>query len=297
MNPDVERLPVIYEPTRFYVAMVGLGASKTFNQDAPLYPWRSSTTYRHVPCNTHPLCKGDKYNADGKCTCLSKYVSGSVTSGIVAEEKFTLGSDIGGLESIELLMGCAFIQENFEKYIGNNHLRGKPDLIVGISGLGSEQWSFLNQLGVVGQVKFAYCFERFNSKIEGSNTYLRFDADAIIGGVGQEVRKTPIIVSHFRPQLYYLNLEDINVGNKRVGFPRGTFKLNSQGEGGTVIDYGSPLSMMYKDHFDRVAELVKAHFNELGIEYIGSLKSFDVCFRLRGRFDISNYPSITLHFQ
>ncbi|XP_026459606.1 uncharacterized protein LOC113360299 [Papaver somniferum] len=218
MNLDGIRVPVVYEPTRFYVAMVGLGtfpgirppfmnyylmvdsgsdqtwlqcegATKDFNQNMPLYPWRSSTTYRHVPCNTHPLCKGDKCNADGECTYLSRYASGSVTSGIVAKEKFTLRSGTGGLE------------------------------------------------------------------------------------------------------------KDISVANKRVRFPRGTFKLNSQGKGGTIIDSGTPISMMYKDHFDRVADLVKAHFNELGIEYIGSIKKFDVCFRLRGRFDISNYPSITLHFQ
>ncbi|XP_026419964.1 aspartic proteinase nepenthesin-2-like [Papaver somniferum] len=193
-------------------------------------------------------------------------------------------------------MGCGFLQENFE-FMSNNHLRGKPDLIVGILGLGSGQWSFTNQLGAVGQGKFSYCFEMFNSKIEGSNTYLRFGADAIIGGAGQKVHRTFIVVTQFRTQLYYLNIEDISVGNKRIGFPRGAFDLNSQGKGGIVIDSGTPISMMYKDHFDRVIDLVKAHFNDLGIEYIGFIQSFDACFRLRGRFDISNYPSITLHFQ
>ncbi|XP_026410287.1 aspartic proteinase CDR1-like [Papaver somniferum] len=310
MNLDVIHFTVVYELTRFYVAMVGSGSDQTwlqcegaikaFTQDKPLYPWRSSTTYHPIPCNTHPLCKGDKCNANGQCTYLSRYASGSFTSYLssdkIAEEKFTLGSDTGGPESIELLMGCGFIQENFE-FIGNNHLRGKLDLIVEILGLGSGQWSFLNQLGVVGQGKFYYCFEMFNSKIEGSNTYLRFGADATIGNVGQKVHTTPIFVPGFQTQLYYLNLEDSSVGKKRVGFSRGTFKINSQGKGGTIIDSGTPVSMMYKDHFDKVADLVKEHFNDLGIEYVGSIQSFDVCFHLRGKFDVNNYPSITLHFQ
>ncbi|XP_026441707.1 aspartic proteinase CDR1-like [Papaver somniferum] len=297
MDPDVARLPVIYEPEMFYIAMVGLGAYKSFHQDAPLYPWSSSTTYRPIACNTHPLCKGDKCNVDGQCTYVSGYESGSVTSGILSEEKFTFDSDTGGLENIELQFGCGRIQENFEDFIGKNHLRGKPDLITGILGLGLGQWSFLNQLGAVGQGKFSYCFETFNQNMEGSDTYLRFGEDAIIGRAGQEVHITPIVVPKFETSYYFLNLEDISVGNKRIGFPKGTFKLSSRGVGGSAIDSGTPISIMYKDRFDRIADLVKANFNELGVEYIGPQQSFDVCFRLRGKFDINKYPYITLHFQ
>ncbi|XP_026429114.1 aspartic proteinase CDR1-like [Papaver somniferum] len=326
MNPDDVRIRVVYDYTGLYVVKVGLGtfrdrqmsfmdyylivdtgsdqtwlqcegATKTFRQDMPLYPWSLSTTYRPVPCNTHPICKGDKCNVDGQCTYSVRYASGSVTSGIVATEKFTLGSDTGGLENIELQIGCGFLQENFEGFCGRNHLRGKRDLIAGILGLGSGEWSFINQLGVAGQGKFSYCFEAINWKLEGSNTYLRFGADAKIGGAFQKVHITPIVVTPFLTSLYYLNLEDISVGNKRVGFPKGTFKVIDERKGGTIIDSGSAMSMLHKDHFDSVANLVKSHFNRLAVEYIGSDGIFDVCFRLRGRFDTSNYPSITLHFQ
>ncbi|XP_026459572.1 aspartyl protease AED1-like [Papaver somniferum] len=244
------------------------GATEAFNQNMPLYPWSSSTTYHPVPCITHPICKGNKCNTDGQCTYKTRYASGSITSGIIAEEKFTLGTDAGGLESIGLHIGCGFHQENFEKFIG-----------------------------VVGEGKFSYCLETFNNKIEGSDTYSRFGADATIGDASQVIRIAPIIVPQFRAYQYYLNLEDISVGNKRVGFPRGTFELKSQKEGGTIIDTGVQISMMYKDHFDRVVDLVKAHFKGLGVEYTGTQKNFDVCFRVCGRFDITNYPSITLHLQ
>ncbi|XP_026423838.1 aspartic proteinase CDR1-like [Papaver somniferum] len=326
MNPDDVRIPLVYEHSGLYVAKVGLGtfrgrpipfmdyyliidtgsertwlqcegSTKTFTQDMPLYPWNLSTTYHPIPCNTHPICMGDKCNADGQCTYSVRYASGSVTSGIIATEKFALGSDTGGLENIELHIGCGFHQENFEGFLGRNHLRGKRDLIAGILGLGSGEWSFINQLGASGKGKFSYCFEAINWKLEGSNTYLRFGADAKIGGAFQKVYITPIIVTPFPTTLYYLNLEDISVGNKRVGFPKGTFKVNDKREGGTIIDSGTAMSILYKDHFHRVADLVKAYFNGLGVEYIGSDGRFDVCFRLRGRFDINNYPSITLHFQ
>ncbi|XP_026395885.1 probable aspartic protease At2g35615 [Papaver somniferum] len=324
INLDVARLPVVYEPRTFYVATLGLGtfpgerppfknyylmidsgseltwlqcegATKAFNQDMPLYPWHLSTTYHPMPCNTHPLCKGDRCNANGECIYERSYQAGSVTAGVLAKETLTVRSDIGGSESMELYMGCGFNQENFD--IGDNHLRGKPDLIAGILGLGSGSWSFVNQLGDEGQGKYSYCFEPYNSNIGGSDTYLRFGEDAKIGGAFSKVYTTPMVVTQFPTQLYYLKLEDISVGNNKIRFPRGTFEVNSKGVGGTAIDSGTPISMMYKYHFDRVANLVKEHFSKLGVEYIGSQEYFDVCFRLRGKFDINNYPSITYHFQ
>ncbi|XP_026458625.1 aspartic proteinase nepenthesin-2-like [Papaver somniferum] len=226
VNPDVVRFPVVYDLRSFYVAMVGLGsdqtwlqcegASKTFKQDMPLYPARSSTTFRIVPCKTHPLCTGDRCALDGDCTYKLAYGGGSVTYGVIAEEKFTLGSD----------------------------------------------------------------------------------ADGTIGHGGQEIRTTPFLVPKlFKTSLYYLNLEDISIGKTRIVFPRGTFELTSRGTGSCIIDSGTPLSMMYRGHFDEVENLVKAHFDELGVEYIGKIHSYEVCFRLPGKFDTANFPWITLHFQ
>ncbi|XP_026398347.1 aspartic proteinase CDR1-like [Papaver somniferum] len=181
--------------------------------------------------------------------------------------------------------------------LGNNYLHGKTDLIAGILGLGLGEGSFLKQLGVVGQGKYSHCFETFGYYNEASSTYLRFGANATIGGVGQQVQTTPIVVPRFQTQLYYLNSKDISIGTKRVRFLSGTFKINGQGEGGTIIDSGTPLSMMYKDHFDKVADLVKGHFNDLRIEYIGSAHHFECCFHIPRGFDVTNYSSITLHFQ
>ncbi|XP_026385019.1 aspartic proteinase nepenthesin-2-like [Papaver somniferum] len=270
MNPDVARFPIVYDARSFYVAMVGLGtftgeqktfmnyylmidtgsdqtwfqcegADKTFKQDMPHYPSKLSTIFRIVYCNTHPLCNGDRCTKDGMCIYEARYGGGSVTTGVIGEEKFTVGSDTGGFERIQLHMGCGLIQQNFER-----------------------------SLGATGQGKFSYCLEAYNKKIEGSDIYLRFGTDATIGHVGQEVHKTPIVVPKlFQTPLYYLNLEDISVGKTRIGFPRGTFEIKSQVIGGCVIDSGTPISIMYRGHSDKVANLVKAHFNELGVEYVG----------------------------
>ncbi|XP_026458606.1 aspartic proteinase nepenthesin-2-like [Papaver somniferum] len=254
MNPDATRLPTFYEAGMFYVAKVGLGSDQTwlqcegaviaFTQDMPLYPWNLSTTFHPVPCNT-PECPQGHCNDGGQCIYIAAYASGSATSGDLAKETFTLDSNTGAVENMDLHVGCGLRQDNFDRLFGDNHSRGKPNMIAGMLGLGKGPWSFLNQLGAAGQGKFSYCFETFNQNIKASNTYLRFCEDATIGAAARNVHATPIAVrEQFRTTYYYLNLKDVSVGDKTVGFPKDTFKLNDQGEGGALIDSGARLSFM-----------------------------------------------------
>ncbi|XP_026400543.1 aspartic proteinase CDR1-like [Papaver somniferum] len=152
MNPDAARLRAIYDPGMFYVASVGLGtfpgnqlqrpfmnyylvidsgsdktwlqcegATKTFAQDMPLYPypWKSSITFHPVPCNTHPLCTVHNCNSIQQCTYTSGYMGGSFTTGVFAKEKFTLGSNTSGaVESIDLYMGYGLFQDKIDGVFG-----------------------------------------------------------------------------------------------------------------------------------------------------------------------------------
>ncbi|XP_026384990.1 aspartic proteinase nepenthesin-1-like [Papaver somniferum] len=283
MNPDDARLDTIYKAGIFYCE----GSSETFSRDTRLYPWNLSTTFRPVivvPCNK-ALCPSGQCNHVGHCTYVAGYISGPVSYGVVTKEMSTLGSNTGANENIELYLGCGLHQENFDGAFGDNHKDGRPDVIAGILGLGRGPRSFLGQLGSAGQGICSYCFERFNRNFQASKTYLRFGADAIIGTTARRVGATPLVVpGKSRKTYYYLNLEDIGVGDKLVGFLRGTFELNSRGEGGflrgtfelnsrgeggTVIDFGTLISSMYKPHYGKVLDLVKAHFSELGVKYVG----------------------------
>ncbi|XP_026384991.1 protein ASPARTIC PROTEASE IN GUARD CELL 2-like [Papaver somniferum] len=278
MNPDDARLDTIYEAGMFYVAKVVI--LRGFSAK--------------VPCNK-ALCPSGQCNHVGHCTYVAGYINGPVSSGVVTKEMSTLGSNTGANENIELYLGCGLHQENFDGAFGDNHKDGRPDVIAGILGLGRGPRSFLGQLGSAGQGICSYCFERFNRNFQASKTYLRFGADAIIGTTARRVGATPLVVpGKSRKTYYYLNLEDISVGDKLIGFLRGTFELNSRGEGGflrgtrgeggflrgtfelnsrgeggTVIDFGTLISSMYKPHYGKVLDLVKAHFSELGVKYVG----------------------------
>ncbi|XP_026378790.1 aspartic proteinase nepenthesin-2-like [Papaver somniferum] len=293
MNPNAVRMPVAPEAAMWYVGMVGIGsdltwlqchgATQTFNQDAPLYPWEDSQTYHPLPCHTHPACMGDSCNINGERVYRVAYASAAVTTCVIAKETFSINSDTGGgaFETLQLLMGCGFHQENFVDF-GNNRglINGKPDLIAGILGLRRGPLSFINQLAADGQ----------------GGTYLSFGADATIGSGGQKVHTTPIVLPDFHLQTssYYLNLEDITVSSTRVGFLRKDFELKEDGRGGCIIDSGTPYTVMYKDHFDRVAKLVVAYFEKNGMPVAASTGD-GLCFVItKNEYRV---PIIKFHFQ
>lgn len=324
MNPDVVRVPVVPEAAMWYVGMVGIGtfptsppymnyylmidsgsdltwlqchgATQTFNQDALLYPWEYSQTYHPLPCHTHPACAGDSCNTNGECVYREAYASGAVTTCVIAKETFSITGG-GAFETLQLLMGCGFHQHNFVDLGNNRRLRnGKPDLIAGILGLGRGPLSFINQLGADGQGKFSYCLEKRSENIYAGGTYLSFGADATIGSGGQIVHRTPIVVPEiqFQTSAYYLNLEDITVGSNRVGFRSRDFELKEDGRGGCVIDSGAPYTVMYKDHFDRVAKLVVAYFKQNRMR-VAAPTGDGLCFVISRR-DYT-VPIIKFHFQ
>ncbi|XP_026377800.1 aspartic proteinase CDR1-like [Papaver somniferum] len=233
----------------------------------------------------------------GLCTYKDQYISESVTSGVLAKERFTVNSDNDGLESFNMIMGCGTNQVNFEPFFGLGHRRRQPDVIAGILGLDGNPRSFLSQLGPAGQGKFAYCLKPYTDGTALS-TYLRFGSDARTGGEGQQVYQTPLFFHRYDPGAYYLNLEDIGVAEIRIRFQNRDFQYKEDtGRGGCFIDSGSPLTSLHEAHFDRVAEKVVAHFQGLDIRPLaGRRGQFDLCFSPKPKA-VKDYPTMTFHFQ
>ncbi|OVA15055.1 Peptidase A1 [Macleaya cordata] len=293
IHPNIARFPVVFEGS-FYIAMVGIDCVHCFHQDEPPFPYKSSSTYSYLPCDNHPLCERGKCLGPA-CTYNVSYASGSTSYGILAREKFTVNSDNGALETLnEVFFGCGLDQENFG-LIGSGHEQQIPDYITGILGIGGGPMSFVRQLGALTQGKFEYCFQPW---IHGtaSNTFLRFGSDVRIRGGGQGVSTTPMFFSPKTPTLFYLDLQDISVANRRIGFEPGSFALRQSGRGGCFIDSGSPWSVLHTPKYTRVRDAVVQYFAGLGVQPMNVGKyGFDLCFLKPEGFD--NYPKITFHFQ
>ncbi|KAI3944669.1 hypothetical protein MKW98_021127 [Papaver atlanticum] len=131
------------------------GAISSFPQQQPLYPATNSSTYQPLRCNKRR--KGSSQNLDcyrglcddqGMCIYEKSYEDGTVTSGKLAKEKFTVNSDNHVLESFIIVMGCALNQVNF---VSGSHL----EVFSGYLGLSGGSKSLLKQLNL-GEVRQAY---------------------------------------------------------------------------------------------------------------------------------------------
>ncbi|XP_026383269.1 aspartic proteinase CDR1-like [Papaver somniferum] len=329
INPDVARLPLAYEVGSFYVALVGIGtfdglpqpfknyylvvdsgsdliwtqcqgAVSYFHQEDPLYPDLLSTSFQPLLCrDRHPFCDPRKC-VEGICAYEEEYLSGSVTSGLLAKEIFTVNSDNDGLQPFEIIMGCGTKQEKFGPFIGQGFRSQKPDVIAGILGMGSGPRSFINQLGPAAEGKFEYCLPAYTAGV-ASSTYLRFGLDVRLGvGEGQQqvYSSTPLFLQPDDPGVYFLHLEGISIGRNRLPFQRPDFEYKADTDrGGCVIDSGSPMTLMHRPIFDRVAESVEAYFRDLDIHRVARRRGyFDLCFSPKPT-NVTYYPSMTFHFQ
>ncbi|XP_026451560.1 aspartic proteinase nepenthesin-2-like [Papaver somniferum] len=249
------------------------GAYPSFNQDAPLYPSHGSYTYQPQRCGNPP----EPDCIDGYRTRSQAYGNGAVADIVLAADKFTFNSS-----AFMINMGCGFSQRNWDGVFCMNRQRGRPDFIAGVLGLGTGPWSLVIQLQEVSQGKFSYCLEEFDDNFfPGLNTYLRFGSDAYIGGGGQLVHATPILVPGLTTSLYFLALEDISVSNQKLRFRRGTFALRGPRNnriGGTIIDSGAPFSALRRDSFDRVAQFVEQRFAQHGIDVLEENARYDFIF-------------------
>ncbi|XP_026378871.1 aspartic proteinase CDR1-like [Papaver somniferum] len=327
INPDVARLPLAYEAGSSYVALVGIGTFDDlaqpfknyylmvdsgsdliwtqcqggvsyFHQDEPLYPAADSSSYQPLRCNDgHPFCDPEECDDEDICRYEEVYLTDSVTSGVLAKERFTVNSDNDGLESFEIIMGCGTKQENFDPFLGGGFRSQKPDIIAGILGMGSGARSFINQLGA-GEGKFEYCLQPYTAGVALS-TYLRFGSDVRIGGAQQVYSSTPLFFQPHDPGAYYLHLEGISIGPERLPFQRRDFEYKAYPlhRGGCIIDSGVSVTSMHGPLFDRVAESVDAYFRDLNILRVARpLRDFDLCFSPNPKED-KDYPSMTFHFQ
>ncbi|MED6166019.1 Beta-site APP-cleaving enzyme, partial [Stylosanthes scabra] len=143
---------------------------------------------------------------------------------------------------------------------------------------------------------FSHCFVRASSGVSSS---LHFGSRAVI----HPEDATPLVqLPRNEPQLYYVDLEGISVGNTRVNIPPGIFKRNSnERRGGFVIDSGTRFTMLRSDAYDPFLNLVKQMVTlpetTLAPEYQTPYKK-EFCFKANTSDDelIDSLPRVTLHF-
>ena len=144
--------------------------------------------------------------------------------------------------------------------------------------------SLISQLGIK---RFSHCLVP-NEKESGRGSTLSFGSSAVV----RSENLTPFeqIAS---PDLknYYVNLQGISIGNTRVPIPQGTFNITPSGDGGFVVDCGTPYTILTKKAYDPFLALM-GRFLPKHIKLYRRSK-LD-CFKGTQK-DLDGVPSVTFH--
>ena len=251
-----------------------------YNQTAPIFDPKRSRTYKRVACDSS-LCRslaGSSCSGYAGSSCLYSVAYGdqSFSNGDLATDTLTLGSTKSRpLPLPKTILGCG--HDN----IGTFEAQGS-----GIVGLGRGAISLTSQLGSSIDGKFSYCLIPLTS--QGKTTSkLNFGSNAVVSGSG--VVSTPLVSGEYTT-FYYLTLEAISVGRKRIDLINPSESGNS--EGNIIIDSGTTLTMLPSNLYPKFESAVKDKINLPTTDDPNG--SLSLCYKSSS--DEFTGPSITAHF-
>ncbi|OAY74628.1 Aspartic proteinase nepenthesin-2 [Ananas comosus] len=253
-----------------------------FPQLPPLYWPAKSRTYRTLPCD-HRLCAGYPC-INNKCHYEMKFFDGTYTKGIIAAERFTFASNLGGRSEAVDGVGFGCSKES------SSDMYPRTQAVSGILGLGSDVRSFLMQLGDRAKGRFSYCLVPLEHT---GQSYLRFGTD--VERI-KHAQTTPILPKH-ELEVYSLELKDLSVDGRLLRLPPDTFKVNRNGTGGCIIDSGLSVTFMIGEAFDALVHSLEEYFQNYDLRKIEDPRDtgLELCYKKPRGF--SSYPTVGFHLR
>ncbi|XP_020102985.1 aspartic proteinase nepenthesin-1-like [Ananas comosus] len=256
-------------------------------QNEPYFNPLQSPSFVDISCSDQNPCPQSYYHCiNSHCHYQIVYIDGSHTSGTLSKDTFGFHSSHG--DHLEFIEGLVFGCSHDTHLIGDNH--GYPS---GLMALGLTEESFARQLINHGsQGRFSYCLPPIGSN---SISFLRFGSNIVQRG---SVQTTPIVPIQ-GVFLYFITLNDISVGNKRLGFEPGMFTRKPNGSGGFYVDSGAFITHLITPAFERVKKELRDYFRHKKLvevdpqRYMTDLK---LCWLFQPSYE-SLMPSMTLHLQ
>ncbi|XP_042486398.1 aspartic proteinase CDR1-like [Macadamia integrifolia] len=248
-----------------------------YKQDAPLFDPTKSSTYKNISCHTQEcdLLENNSCLSDGSCGYGYSYGDTSFTQGFLATETFTLGSASSSSVSLpKKIFGCG--QDDEGKF-------NKEES--GLVGLGGGPLSLISQMKSTIGGKFSYCLVPLDNANPKSK--LNFGSDAVVSGDG--VVSTPLVSKH-PDTYYYVTLEGISVGNKRLAYKKKYSRKVNAVEGNIILDSGTTLTFLPSDFYDNLVSEVKKSINA---ETVADPKGqLGLCYKVGSDINVS----IAAHF-
>ncbi|XP_031287887.1 aspartic proteinase nepenthesin-1-like [Pistacia vera] len=262
-----------------------------YHQQLPMYNSQASKSYSKVSCEDPYCSKSSGFECvNDECVYKAHYDEGGSTNGILSRESFTFQTDNkgGNLTVPGVVFGCSNDNQNFPQF-------ERDGIISGVMGLSLSPESLFGQLSNVMQNVFSYCIVPFSPMLQHPSI-LRFGKDVHIPNRPISTVRYYIMEENYN---YYLTLNDISVGESRIGFPPEIFLPNNSG---IFIDPGTPITQLVADSTDRHPNVLhyvllefQAYFDSFGLVQVnGTGLGFDLCYNQTA--DFKQYPTMTYHF-
>ncbi|GLT40087.1 hypothetical protein SLA2020_142450 [Shorea laevis] len=260
-----------------------LPCSECYEQEAPLYNPKSSSTYKTIPCSSRQCeelqgtsCSGEESKSESTCVYSVAYGDQSFSNGDLVSDTLTLASTSGRPVALpQTTFGCGHDND------GTFNEKGS-----GIVGLGGGDVSLISQMGESIGGKFSYCLVPLTAT-PGSSSKINFGSQGIVSGVGAVstplVKKTP-------DTFYFLTLEGISVDGDRIDFLGSS---SGASEGNIIIDSGTTLTLLPSDFYSKLEESVSSKINATQVE--SPVSGLKLCYNI-AKGDIG-VPELTVHFK
>ncbi|KAL0308795.1 UNVERIFIED_CONTAM: Aspartic proteinase CDR1 [Sesamum radiatum] len=258
-------------------------SSLCLHPKAPLFEPTHSSTYKPISCTSSPcnsllgcaFCDGFK----GICRYTAEYGDGSFSNGDLATETMKLGT----VTIPNVTIGCGYHDKSSFGASAS-----------GIAGLRGGKASLITKMGPLIRGKFSYCLVPHLSEMSKTSK-MSFGDHAAVSG--HNVVTTPI-VARTPNTFYFLTLEAITIGNKRIDlYSPSTFSQRNGteplGEGNIIIDSGTTLTFLPRELYNKVIAEVKSQMKLREIDDPQGLLS--LCY-----LSIENaaqVPEIIVHFK
>ncbi|GKC12115.1 aspartic proteinase CDR1-like protein [Tanacetum coccineum] len=249
-----------------------------YNHTGSLFNPKTSSTYKPLACESN-TCKAIgtvnvNCSSTRNCPFDVSYADGTVSNGTISTETVTLGDKV----LPDIVFGCGF----------NNDGVFRPTW-GGIVGLGGGDYSLVSQIRSFVPGKFSYCLIPFTLTDGISNK----SSKMIFGDIefGPNVVSTPL-VPLFPKTYYYVTLEGISVGDRRLNLVSDGSKPTKPLKGNMIIDSGTTLTMLPPKLYNEFVAVLKDAINVRKMK--DPQKVLSLCYRAS---KVTNVPKVMMHFE
>ncbi|KAF7047940.1 hypothetical protein CFC21_056790 [Triticum aestivum] len=246
-------------------------------QRGPLFDPKASSTFQQV-AGTSQICHPPypMEPAGQQCAFHLSGEHGMSVHGFVALENLTMGPE----SMKEFVFGCAHSAEHFNS----------QRTFAGVAAMGKMPTSLVMQVAARGQTQFSYCLFSGGASRHG---FLRFGADVPRRPGLRTTKILPALDAH--ESQYYVSLVGISLDAKRLtGIRPEMFARRRGGQGGCVIDPGTPLTVLAREAYRVVEEAMWSDLQRNRAERV-QRQGYGLCVRKTAEIK-RHLQSLSFHF-